>query len=165
MAPPRSSELQHTTPRYARQGTRPSKGDPATHAHAPPLDDEVINTERTHFTVHGRRWKATDPNLPEPHRAALTRELMIARRAVKEHKGVDVAAERAARARVQDAKSRSRTGCAGKNARQTGTRQSFFPGSCHPLFDRSPVTLVAGLRLRPAPRWRWVNAVQSGGCR
>jgi hypothetical protein len=34
----------------------------------------------------------------------------------------------------------------GKNAHPTGVRRSFFPASGHTFFDRSPVTLVAGLR-------------------
>jgi hypothetical protein len=58
-----------------------------------------------HVVVRGRRWRATDPALPEDVAAALRRQLMRARRAV----GValragDADAERAARAAVQRAK-------------------------------------------------------------
>jgi hypothetical protein len=49
--------------------------------------------------VDGRRWRATDPAIPETFRKELVDELMAARRAVRE--GTDVPA---ARARVQEAK-------------------------------------------------------------
>jgi hypothetical protein len=49
--------------------------------------------------IDGRRWRKTDPSIPEPLRKQLVAELMSARRAVKD--GSDLAA---ARARVQDAK-------------------------------------------------------------
>ena len=55
-----------------------------------------------HIVVDGRRWRATDPGIPEKLRGELVGELMDARRAVK-----DANAEgevTAARARVQDAK-------------------------------------------------------------
>ncbi len=58
-----------------------------------------------YVVVRGRRWRATDPAVPEDVAAALRRELMSARRAV----GVALRAgttqaERAARARVQRTK-------------------------------------------------------------
>ena len=53
--------------------------------------------------VDGRRWRATDPSIPDALRVELVRELMAARRAVRTA-GDDAAAERAARARVKDAK-------------------------------------------------------------
>lgn len=83
-----------TTPRANTRSTTPNQAriDPETSAPG------------AYFTIDGRRWRATDPNIPEPYKAALTRELMSARRAVKEAKGVDAVAERRARARVQDAK-------------------------------------------------------------
>ena len=56
-----------------------------------------------HVVVDGRRWRASDPSLPEPLRTELVAELMAARRAVRAA-GDDEAAERAARDRVQDAK-------------------------------------------------------------
>ncbi|MFG3097934.1 hypothetical protein [Streptomyces sp. NPDC048202] len=56
-----------------------------------------------HFVViNGRRWRATDPDLPEDTAARLRRHLMAARRAVRDAK--DEQAERAARDRVQRAK-------------------------------------------------------------
>lgn len=56
-----------------------------------------------HWTVvGGRRWRASDPSIPEPLRAELVKELMAARRAVRD--AGDDAAVRAARDRVQDAK-------------------------------------------------------------
>lgn len=70
--------------------------------------DPVHETpERTadgrHIVVHGRRWRATNPNIPEELRAELVRELMAARRAVKAAKG-DVSETAHARSRVQNAK-------------------------------------------------------------
>lgn len=58
-----------------------------------------------YLVVRGRLWRASDPGLPEAERAALTSELMAARRA----KGLamragDGAAQEAARARVDAAK-------------------------------------------------------------
>lgn len=50
-----------------------------------------------HFLIDGRRWRATDPSIPDAFRQELVDELMDARRAVK-------ANEADARARVQDAK-------------------------------------------------------------
>ncbi|MGL5817536.1 MAG: DUF3253 domain-containing protein [Phycicoccus sp.] len=47
--------------------------------------------------VDGRRWRATDPDIPEPLRAELVAELMAARRLVRTDPG-------AARPRVHDAK-------------------------------------------------------------
>jgi hypothetical protein len=58
-----------------------------------------------YVVIDGRRWRATDPSLPENRRRELVRELMSARSAVgwaKRRK--DAAAERAARDRVQAAK-------------------------------------------------------------
>ncbi len=64
------------------------------------------HTPDGHYVViDGRRWRATDPEIPEDVGAALRKELMSARRAVKQalHSG-DATAERAARDRVQAAK-------------------------------------------------------------
>ncbi|MCW2955404.1 MAG: hypothetical protein JWO69_273 [Thermoleophilia bacterium] len=61
--------------------------------------------ETTHIEIDGRRWRRSDPAIPEPLRVELVRELMAARRAVaagKRHE--DEGAITAARARVQDAK-------------------------------------------------------------
>ena len=53
----------------------------------------------------GRRWRATDPSIPEERRKELVAELMSARRAVGAAKRADDAkAEKAARARVHAAK-------------------------------------------------------------
>lgn len=50
-----------------------------------------------HVIIDGRRWRATDPSIPDGFRQELVEELMAARRAVK-------AREDDARRRVQDAK-------------------------------------------------------------
>lgn len=58
-----------------------------------------------YVVIDGRRWRATDPDLPEEVGAVLRSELMSARRAVGAAlKAQDPDAERAARARVQRAK-------------------------------------------------------------
>lgn len=50
-----------------------------------------------HIVIDGRRWRATDPSIPESFRQELVDELMAARRAVR-------SAESDARRRVHDAK-------------------------------------------------------------
>lgn len=66
----------------------------------------VEHTPDGHYVViDGRRWRATDPALPEERRQELVDELMTARRAVGAAKRAqDPDAERAARARVHAAK-------------------------------------------------------------
>lgn len=60
-------------------------------------DGPAPTADGHHIVVNGRRWRATDPSIPENLRQELVDELMAARRAVK-------AAEPDARRRVQDAK-------------------------------------------------------------
>jgi hypothetical protein len=72
-------------------------------------DDKPAGVERTpdsHYVViDGRKWRATDPSIPEERRKELVSELMAARRAVGQAKREgDRAAEKAARARVHAAK-------------------------------------------------------------
>ncbi len=60
-------------------------------------------TDDGHYIViNGRRWRATDPAIPEERRAELTRILMAWRRRVRRTK--NTAGERAARAGVHAAK-------------------------------------------------------------
>ena len=60
-------------------------------------------TEDGHYLlIDGRRWRATDPSIPEDRRAELTRILMSWRREVRRTKGSPQ--ERTARAGVQAAK-------------------------------------------------------------
>jgi uncharacterized protein len=55
--------------------------------------------------IDGRRWRATDPNIPEAERARLVGELMRARRDVgRALRAGDAEAEREARVRVNAAK-------------------------------------------------------------
>lgn len=56
----------------------------------------------THRVIKGRRWRVSDPRIPEDLRQALVNELMAARRSVRDAEDAD--AERAARDRVHDAK-------------------------------------------------------------
>ncbi len=55
-----------------------------------------------YIVVDGRRWRATDPAIPEDRRAELTRILMAWRRQVRTTRGTD--AESTTRAGVQAAK-------------------------------------------------------------
>lgn len=58
-----------------------------------------------HLLIDGRKWRRSDPTIPDTFRAELVGELMDARRAVGDAlRKVDADAERAARARVKDAK-------------------------------------------------------------
>jgi hypothetical protein len=61
-------------------------------------EDQVERTaDGRYIVVGGRRWRASDPSIPESFRAELVAELMAARRAVRTEGD-------AARHRVQDAK-------------------------------------------------------------
>jgi hypothetical protein len=61
--------------------------------------------ERRWITIDGRRWRATDPQIPEAFRQELVDELMAARREVgRARKAGESEEERDARARVQHAK-------------------------------------------------------------
>jgi uncharacterized protein len=58
-----------------------------------------------HVIIEGRRWRATNPALPEDERRRLVKELMAARRAVGQAlREGDAEAEARARRRVHDAK-------------------------------------------------------------
>ncbi|WP_256104819.1 hypothetical protein [Streptomyces sp. ODS05-4] len=58
-----------------------------------------------YVVIGGRRWRATDPDVPEEAAAELRSHLMAARRAVgAARRAEDPVAERAARARVHTAK-------------------------------------------------------------
>ena len=64
-----------------------------------------VTWDGRYFVVRGRLWRMGDPSLPEERRAALTRDLMTARRAVGAAlRGGDAAALKDARAAVDRAK-------------------------------------------------------------
>lgn len=66
--------------------------------------DEVGRTDDGRYlVVDGRRWRASDPHIPDPLRTELVAELMAARRAVRDAHGEEEAVARA-RGRVRDAK-------------------------------------------------------------
>jgi hypothetical protein len=69
---------------------------------APPQDVPVTPDGR-YIVVRGRLWRRTNPGLGEAERERLVRELMAARRAVRDA-GDDAAARREARAGVDAAK-------------------------------------------------------------
>ncbi|KUI38105.1 hypothetical protein [Mycobacterium sp. GA-2829] len=66
------------------------------------MADPPVTEDGHHIVVNGRKWRATDPAIPEERRAELTRILMAWRREVRRAKGTDD--EPAARAGVQAAK-------------------------------------------------------------
>lgn len=58
-----------------------------------------------HVVINGRKWRATDPAIPDEIRDELQHALMAARRAIAQsHRDDDPEAERQARDRVQTAK-------------------------------------------------------------
>lgn len=56
-----------------------------------------------YFVVRGRLWRCSNPGLSPEHRQALVKDLMTARRAVRDAKG-DAAAVSVARQHVDEAK-------------------------------------------------------------
>jgi hypothetical protein len=62
-----------------------------------PGDDHTMTEDGRYIIVSGRRWRATDPAIPEKLRQELVNELMAARRLVRSD-------PETARPRVQDAK-------------------------------------------------------------
>jgi hypothetical protein len=61
-----------------------------------------LDPDGRHVVIDGRRWRATDPAIPQERRSELQRVLMAWRREVRRTKGTDE--EAAARAGVQAAK-------------------------------------------------------------
>lgn len=79
-------------------------GPPADERGGASLSSDVERSEDGRYiVVDGRRWRASDPGIPERLRSQLVRELMGARRAVRAAGGRRKATSRA-RARVHDAK-------------------------------------------------------------
>ena len=66
------------------------------------MNEPSVTEDGHYFVINGRRWRATDPAIPEERRAELTKILMAWRREVRRTEGTDE--ERAARAGVQAAK-------------------------------------------------------------
>ena len=65
-------------------------------------DPPELTPDGHHVVIDGRRWRATDPAIPEDRRAELTRVLMAWRRDVRRTRGTDE--ESVSRAGVQAAK-------------------------------------------------------------
>lgn len=61
-----------------------------------------VTPDGRYLVINGRRWRATDPAIPDERRQELTRVLMAWRREVRRTKGTD--GESAARAGVHAAK-------------------------------------------------------------
>jgi len=76
-----------------------------TPAKQPASDGPERTLDGHHVIINGRRWRATDPEIPDQAAAVLRRELMSARREVGAAlKAGNPGAERTARDRVQQAK-------------------------------------------------------------
>ena len=65
-------------------------------------DPPELTPDGRYLVIDGRRWRATDPAIPEDRRKELTRVLMAWRREVRRARGTDD--EKAVRAGVQAAK-------------------------------------------------------------
>ncbi|WGH77158.1 hypothetical protein [Jannaschia ovalis] len=68
------------------------------------MPDYPVTPDGRYFVAKGRLWRRSDPALPEAERKAAVRDLMAARRAVRD--AATKAETRAARDRVQAAKER-----------------------------------------------------------
>lgn len=66
------------------------------------MSDPPVVDDGHYVVVNGRKWRATDPSIPERRRAELTGVLMAWRREVRRSKGTSD--EKAARAGVSAAK-------------------------------------------------------------
>ncbi|MBJ7337022.1 hypothetical protein [Mycolicibacterium sp.] len=66
------------------------------------MNEPSLTDDGHHIVINGRRWRATDPAIPQARRDELTRLLMSWRREVRRTKGT--AEESSARAGVQAAK-------------------------------------------------------------
>ena len=66
------------------------------------MGEPPLTEDGHYFVIDGRRWRATDPAIPDDRRAELTRVLMAWRRDVRRTKGTPQ--EKASRAGVQAAK-------------------------------------------------------------
>jgi hypothetical protein len=66
------------------------------------VSDPPLTDDGHYFVIDGRRWRATDPSIPDERRAELTKILMAWRRDVRRTKGTGD--EKASRAGVQAAK-------------------------------------------------------------
>ncbi|MGA5465307.1 hypothetical protein [Mycobacterium sp. NPDC050041] len=53
------------------------------------MSDPPRTDDGHHIVVDGRKWRATDPAIPEERRAELTRILMAWRRKVRQARGTD----------------------------------------------------------------------------
>ncbi len=66
------------------------------------MGESETTADGHHVVINGRRWRATDPAIPEDRRSELVSILMAWRREVRRTKGTE--AEAASRAGVQAAK-------------------------------------------------------------
>jgi hypothetical protein len=82
-----------------------SEGRPPAQGRAPEMTDTERTADGRYVVVGGRRWRASDPELPDDARERLVAHLMSARRDVASAlRAQDTDAERRARGRVRRAK-------------------------------------------------------------
>ncbi len=109
-----------------------------------------------HILVDGRRWRATDPAIPDALRSQLVRELMAARRAVRA--AGDDEAVATARARVHDAKvALGERGTPWWDERPTVDTDRAQAAARALLRSRSPATTICPsevARIVASPGWR-----------
>ena len=114
----------------------------------------------THRLIDGRRWRVTDPGIPEALRQELVNELMAARRAVGAGKRVDDAdAVAAARARVANAKvALGERGPKWWEERSPADHRARMTATIHALLQgRDPASTICPsdvARAAASPQWR-----------
>ena len=126
---------------------------------APPDGEPVQRTaDGRYLVVGGRRWRASDPQIPETLRTELVGELMAARRAVRDA-GPDEAAVARARRRVQDAKVAlgERGEAWWEPPSDDGLRQRLAAAMRTLLWRRKPESSICpsdAARVAAGPAWR-----------
>lgn len=106
----KSGKSKKTTARKSGDAAgKGAQGDGARGVEASPTAGKKRRVEKTpdghHVLIDGRRWRATDPNIPEERRQQLVDELMRARRDVgRALRAGDAEAVREARRRVHACK-------------------------------------------------------------
>ncbi len=123
------------------------------------MGDSVNRTpDGRYIIVDGRRWRATDPNIPERLRTEIVAELMDARRSVKASRG-ELDLLTAARARVQNAKvALGERGEAWWEEPSTGGRSARIRAAILSLLSKrgpdSSICPSEAARIASSPDWR-----------
>ncbi|MER5887175.1 hypothetical protein ABT160_25415 [Streptomyces sp. NPDC001941] len=98
------SRMDASSPSGSSRGPSPGAS-PGPSPSSSPGSSREMTPDGHHIVINGRKWRATDPALPEDVASRLRHHLMAARRAVRTALADgDARAERTARSRVQQAK-------------------------------------------------------------